>query len=88
MIDYFRLPSSINIKLQKKVDTLRSLLIKKLNSEPYDNEELKKLDAELKKESNLLAEGVEDRIAEKETRIITDKLRAQLIKDGLLDDTD
>jgi predicted ATPase len=88
LIDYFRLPSTINIKLQEKVDTLRTLLMKKKDSKPYDKEELKSLDEDLKKEAPLLAEGVEDRIAEKETRKITEELRAQLIKDGLIDDKD
>jgi predicted ATP-binding protein involved in virulence len=88
LIDYFRLPSTINIRLQEKVDTLRTLLMKKRDSEPYDKEKLKSLDEELKKQAPLLAEREEDRIAEQETRKLTNKLRAQLIKDGLLDDND
>jgi hypothetical protein len=87
LIDYFRLPSTINKKLQEKVDTLRDLFMKKkLN--PKEKKKLKLLDEELKKEAPLLAERENDRIAEKETRKITEELRAQLIKDGLLDDKD
>lgn len=87
LIDYFKLPSTINIKLQEKVDRLRELFMKE-KLEPREKDELKFLDEELKKYSPLLAEGEEDRKAEKETRKITEELRAQLIKDGLLDDKD
>lgn len=73
LIDYFRLRSTINIKLQKKVDTLRDLFMKK-DLEDDEREELKVLDEELKKEAPLLAEGVKDRISEKETRKITEEL--------------
>ncbi|MFZ2630939.1 MAG: ATP-binding protein [Desulfosalsimonadaceae bacterium] len=76
LIDYFRLKSTINRKLQEKIDTLQTLLMKQKNLEPYDAEELKRLDEELKKEAPLLSEREEDRIAEKETREITEKLRA------------
>lgn len=87
LVDYFKLPSTINIKLQEKVDRLRDLFMKE-KLESKEKVELKSLNDELKKYSPLLAEREEDRITEKETRKITEKLRAQLIKDGLLDDKD
>ncbi len=87
LIDYFRLKSTINIKLQEKVDSLRELFMKEI-LEPEDEDKLKLLDEELKKYAPLLAEREEDRIAEKETRKLTEELRAQLIKDGLIDDKD
>ena len=62
--------------------------MKKKDSAPYDKEKLKSLDEELKKQAPVLAEVWEDRIAEKETRKIIEKLREHLIKDGLLDDKD
>ena len=87
LVDYFRLPSTINIKLQNKVDTIRDLLMKnQLN--PDDRKKLSRLKEELKKESPLLAEREEDRRDEIETRKLTERLREQLIKDGLLDDND
>lgn len=87
LIDYFKLPSTINRKLQEKVDTLRALFMKN-DLEPDEREKLKHLDEELKKEAPLLAEREEDRIAEKETRKLTEELKSQLIKDGLLNDKD
>lgn len=87
LIDYFRLPSTINRKLQEKVDTLRALFMKE-DLKPDERKKLKRLDKELKKEAPLLAERENDRIAEKETRKLTEELRAQLIKDGLIDDKD
>lgn len=85
LIDYFRLPSTINIKLQEKVDALRGLLMKKKLS-AADKEKLDQLDKELKKEAPLLAERESDRLAEKKTREITAQLRERLIRDGLIDD--
>ena len=87
LIDYFKLPSTINIKLQEKVDALRDLFMKE-KLEPEEIKELKRLDEELKKEAPLLAEREKDRQAEKKTREITEKLKIQLIKDGLLNDKD
>ena len=54
LVDYFRLPSTINIKLQEKVDTLRDLFMKEKLT-PEEIEKLKRLDEELKKEAPLLA---------------------------------
>ena len=88
LIDYFRLPSTINRKLQKKVDTMRALLMKEEELDAGEKEELKRLDEELKEDAPLLAEREEDRKNEKETRKLTEQLKAQLIRDGLLDDTD
>jgi len=87
LIDYFKLPSTINIKLQAKVDRLRELFMKE-KLEPKEKDELKSLDEELKKYSPLLAEREEDRRAEMETKELTKELKALLIKDGLLDDKD
>ncbi len=87
LIDYFRLPSTINIKLQEKVDSLRALLLKKRLS-PAEKEKLKLLDEELKKEAPLLAEREEDRRAEQKTRELIENLRKQLMKGGLIDDND
>ncbi len=85
LVDYFELPTTINIKLQKKVERIRELFLKKeLGSE--DKIELDRLDKELKDYAPLLAEREEDRIAENETRKLTEELRTQLIKDELLDD--
>ena len=85
LVDYFELPTTITIKLQKKVERLRELfLMKRLRSD--EKKELDKLDKELKKYAPLLAEREEDRIAEIETRRLTEELRTRLIKDGLLDD--
>ncbi len=88
LVDYFKLPSTINIKLQKKVDRLRYLIMKGKDLGDKGKEELEQLSKELKKQVPYLAEREEDRIAEKETRKLTDKLREQLIEDGLIDDTD
>jgi predicted ATPase len=88
LVDYFKLPSTVNRKLQDKIDKLRVLLIKQHNSEPFDEGELKRLDEELKKEAPLLSEGIKDRISEQETRLIVEELRDKLIQDGILDDKD
>ena len=88
LVDYFKLPSTINIKLQKKVDSLRDLFMKGEELDDDERKELKRLGEELKKQAPLLAEQEEDRIAEKETKRLTEKLRGQLIKDGLIDDKD
>ena len=88
LVDYFRLPSSINLKLQKQVDRLRDLYMRQDNLEQGEIDEFRALDEELKKYAPLLAEREEDRILEIETRKTTEKLKQQLIRDGLLDDTD
>lgn len=85
LIDYFKLPTTINRKLQKKVDRLRELFMIEEPS-PKEKIELNDLNEELKKYSPQLAERESDRLAEMETRKITEELRAQLIADGLIDD--
>ncbi len=87
LIDYFRLPSTINIKLQKKGDAMRALLMKE-ELDADEEEELKRLDEELKNEAPLLASLENDRRAEKETKRLTEELRERLIKDVLIDDKD
>lgn len=87
LVDYFKLPSTINISLQIQVDRMRELFLKD-DPSPDEEAELARLDRELKRYAPLLAEREEDRAAEKRTREITEELRRQLIKDGLLDDTD
>jgi len=88
LVDYFKIPTTINIVLQKKIDRMRELILRKDELEGKDLLELESIDSELKESAPLLAEREEDRIAEKRTIEIAETLMKQLMKDGLLDDTD
>ncbi len=87
LVDYFKLTTTINIRLQEKVDRLRELFLKnKFTAE--EKIELDRLNEELRKYAPLLAEREEDRVAEKASMKLTEKLREHLIKEGLINDED
>ena len=85
LIDYFKLPTTINEKLESIILRLRELFMKEV-LEPDEQNELNKLDKTLKEYYPLLSEGLEERKTEINILNITEKLKNQLIKDGLLDD--
>lgn len=87
LVDYFDLPTTLNITLQNKVDSLRELMMKpKLSI--ADKKKFDQLDEELKKEAPLLAEREEDRRSELEAKKLIENLRLQLIRDGFINDND
>lgn len=88
LVDYFDLPTTINIKLQEKVERLRDLFMRVEALNPDEKTEMEQLSTNLKKQAPLLAEREEDRELEKESMRMAKELRQQLIKDGLIDDKD
>ncbi len=85
LVDYFELPTTINVTLQKKVDRLRQLFAKG-SLDDAEKVEYQKLDEELQKDAPLLAERESDRQREIERDNRTEELRKLLIEQGVLKD--
>lgn len=73
LVDYFELPTTINITSEKKINRLRELFLKE-SLDTAEQEEMDRLDKELSKEAPLLAEREDDRKKE----IERDKMTAEL----------